>query len=221
MTATAFDNPYVLTLEAGHRYVHVETGKAVPGVSSVLRKAGVRAVPMTSGTGRYAEAMRAGLQRGTEVHRLTRAMDETFDLADAFDDLFDPADLTPQNVNYVAAYDRFLRTADYRPLAWEVIVYHAQARYAGRCDGVGWLGTKRILIDRKTDRTLHRSVWLQLGAYREAWNYSRPHEKIDQTFALHLKADMSFELIPNPIEGEDFHYFTAALWLARWNESVL
>jgi hypothetical protein len=210
-----------LLLDTGHGYVHVATGKPVPGVSAILRQAGVRALPMVNGTGRQAVAMRAGLQRGTEVHRITRLMDETGDLAVPFDQVFDPTDLKAENVNFVAAYDRFLRTSDYRPLAWEVLVYHDQYDYAGRLDGVGWLGTQRILLDRKTDRTLHRAVFLQLAAYKSAWDRSRPCQKIDRTYALHLKADMSFELIPNPIEGEAFHYFTAALWLSRWNTMIL
>jgi hypothetical protein len=204
-----------------HQYIHTPSGRVIPSVSSILRKSGVREAPFVGGSGKQAEAIARALKRGREVHRLTRSMDETFDLADAFEDLFDPADTTVENINYVAAYDKFLRTADYRPIAWEAVLYNPDYDYAGRTDGVGWFGTRRIMIDRKTDRTLHKAVWLQLAAYREAWNRMKPNQKIDQTFALVLRDDMSFELKPNPIEGGDFGFFAAAIWMARWVDMVI
>ena len=79
----------------------------------------------------------------------------------------------------------------------------------------------QIMIDRKTERQLHRAVFLQLAAYREAWNLNHPNEKIDQTYALILRADMTFELKPNPLEPGDFPFFVAACWLERWHSMVL
>ncbi|MBE3087793.1 MAG: hypothetical protein IMZ71_01555 [Chloroflexi bacterium] len=208
-----------------HRYIHVETGRVIQSVSSILRKSHVREPPFTgAGTGQggpRAAAMQHALQRGRDVHRLTRAMDETYDLTDALDDLFDPADLSPANIDYVSAYDRFLHQSEYRPIAWEVVVWHEALDYAGRADGVGWLGTKRIMIDRKTERTLHRAVWLQLTGYRLAWDWLHPTERIDQTYALVLKANQTYDLKPNPLEQSAEPFWIAAIWLARWHDMVL
>lgn len=209
-----------VVLDPSHRYVHVPTGRIIPSVSSILRKARVREVPFTGG-GARSEAVAKALQRGTDVHRLTRAMDESYDISDAFEDQFDPADISVENLDYVAGYDKFLRTSEYRPLAWETIVWDPVDNYAGRVDAVGWFRTKRIMIDRKTDKTLHRAVWLQLGAYKHAWDTLYPTQPIDQTYALILRSDMTFQLVPNPIEDSAFHFFRAAIWLGRFNDMVL
>jgi hypothetical protein len=191
----------------------------VPAVSTILREAGVRAAPYQfARSGRQAGAMAAALQRGVDVHRLTRAIDETGDYEDALDDDFDPANPSAETINFVAAYRAFLDLSDYRPIAWETIVYSPPPlEYAGKTDAVGWLGPQRVLLDRKTERSLHKAVWVQLGAYKQAWNLCHPTEPIDRTYALVLKADMTFELRPNPIEGEALHYFVAAWWIHRWH----
>ena len=202
-----------------HVYIERSTGRHIRSVSSILRKAKIReAIPAGAGK---SDALAKALVRGRDVHRLARSMDETYDLDDALADKFDPADVTPENLNYVASYDLFLRISGYVPLAWEAVVYHPEYDYAGRVDAVGWLGTKRIMVDRKTERSLHRAVWLQLAAYREAWNRVHPNEKIDQTFALVLRDNMSFDLKPNPLEPADFPFFVAACWLERWHSMAL
>lgn len=218
--------PDGLILTPDHRYLEVATGRQVQSVTTVLRIAKIRDAPFgTSGSpepgkplSARAENMRKALQRGSDVHRMTRSIDETGSLEDAlFDDAFDPADLSPTNITFVAAYDKFLKMSGYTPTAWEVVVWHQQLDYAGRADGVGWLGRDRILLDRKTG-SVDRSVWLQLCAYRMAWNALHPTEKIDKTFAVLLKADQSFKLIQNPMEPGDEPFWLAALWMARWHQ---
>ncbi len=200
-----------------HVYRNIEDGTLVPSVSSILRKARVREAPY-SGDGRRGEAMQRGLDRGTQVHRLTRSIDETGDLADALEDYFDPAQLLPETANYVAAYQKFLDTSGYVPTAWEIVLYNARLKYAGRADGVGWYGVKRIMIDRKTDRTLNRAVWLQLSLYREAWDEMYPTEKIDETYAVKLNDDMTFKLVRNPIDYFYRPFINAAIVMAKWHD---
>lgn len=207
-----------VVLTADHRYIH-ESGRQVDSVSGILRAAGIRPAPYL--TGRNAHVMERALRRGSEVHRLTRAIDEAGDELDALDDHFDPADESHENINYVAAYHRFLRLSGYRPIAWEKVLYHPTYDYAGRSDMIGWFGRKRVMGDRKTDRQLHRAVWLQLAAYREAWNATYPTEPIDETGALILRADTTFEWKPNPLEPGDFPYFVGAMWVARWHKMVV
>lgn len=214
-------NEIVVRLTTDHRYVRSSDDREIRSVSKVLRKAGIRPAPYT-GYGRRGDAVRRGLKRGADVHRLTRSIDETYDEFAALDDVFDPTDLSLENVDYVAAYQRFLKESGYRPIAWEVVLYHPLYDYAGRADMIGWLGGhKRIMADRKTDRSLHKAVWLQLAAYREAWNYFHPTELIDQTFALVLKSNTLYDLVPNPLEPGDFPFFAGAIWVARWNELTL
>jgi hypothetical protein len=120
----------------------------------------------------------------------------------------------------VAAYDRFLKTSGYKPTAWEVVLWNRQFDYAGRADGVGWLGSQRVLIDRKTG-SVDKSVWLQLTGYRMAWDAMYPTEKIDATYAVLLKGDQTFKLLPNPIEPGADAFWVAAVWMARWHAMVL
>lgn len=208
----------VVELTADHKYVHA-SGREVMSVSAILRAADIRPAPFTSGRHRY--VIERALQRGRDVHRLTRAIDEAGDEQDALDDRFDPADVTEESVNYVAAYNRFLKLSGYQPIAWEKVLYHPVYDYAGRTDMVGWLGNLRVLGDRKTDKQLHRAVWLQLAAYREAWNVQYPHEPIDQTGALVLKSDTTFEWKPNPLEPGDFPFFVGCIWVARWKKMAI
>lgn len=206
-----------------HVYIDLETGALVPSVSSILRHARVREAPYMPpaadgvGESRQASAMARGLKRGTEVHRLTRSLDETGDLEDAFEDYFDPAQLLPETVNYVSAYSRFLDEGKYTPTAWEVVVHHPSLKYAGRCDGVGWLGPRRIMIDRKTDQSLHPAVWLQLAFYRLAWNTAHPQDQIDATYAVKLCNDMTYRLVENPLEPGDIPFVYAAVMMANWH----
>jgi hypothetical protein len=209
-------------LTPDHRYVHAD-GHEVPSVSKILRVSGLRPGPFAfARRGQRRGFMEAGLRRGTEVHRLARAIDETGDVSDAFDDDFDPADLSVGTANYVAADLSFRDTSGYEPIAWEKIVYHPPpVEFAGKIDSVGWFGTRRILIDRKTDRALHKSVYVQLSAYRRAWAVCHPNEQIDRTYALHLKDDMTFALLANPIEDEGWLYFAAAYWMHKWRSVVI
>lgn len=204
---------------AQHLYRRIDDGAIIPSVSSIMRKAHVREAPFV-GNGRRGEAVQRALDRGTQVHRLTRSLDETGDLADAFEDYFDPAQLLPETANYVAAYHRFCETSGYVPLAWEVVLYHPKLKYAGRTDGVGWYEQFRIMIDRKTDRTLNKAVWIQLSFYRLAWNEMYPNEPIDRTYAIKLNDDMTFQMIRNPLDDCYLPFVTATLWMSRFHEMV-
>lgn len=214
--------PVILTPD--HRYVDVQTGRQLPSVTAILRMARVRDDPFGFSPGERgprADTMKNALKRGSDVHRMTRSMDETGSLEDAlFEDAFDPADLSETNIVFVAAYDQFLKTSGYKPTAWEVVVWHDQLDYAGRADGVGWLGHERVLLDRKTG-SVDRSVWLQLCAYRMAWNAMHPTEKIDKTLAVLLTKDQKFKLLRNPLEPGDEAFWIAALWMARWHKLVI
>jgi hypothetical protein len=201
-----------------HVYTHVETGRRIPSVTEILRVTGIRQAPVT-GNSKQGRAVAAALKRGSEVHRITRELDEAG--SEDVDDEFDPADFSIENINYVSAYQRFLSTSGYVPIAWEKISWLPDYNVAGRMDMVGWLGAKRILGDRKTGLAVHKSTWLQLSAYRAMWDRWNPTEKIDQTYALLLKNDMTFQLIPNPIDDGAFAFFAGAVWVHRWQHLVL
>jgi len=214
-----------VVLTPDHRYVDLDDGREYPAVSRIIHRARLRELPYGTRSGERgprADNMKRGMQRGTEVHRLARSIDETGSLEDAmFSDVFDPADLTAENINYVAAYESFLTTSGYKPTAWESVVCHQRMGYAGKLDGIGWHGTQRVLIDRKTG-SVDKSVWLQLTAYRMAHEAMHPQERIDATYAVLLRADQTFSLIKNPLpDGEAEAYWTAAIWLARWHEAAL
>ena len=214
-----------VVLTPSHTYVDLDSGREYPAVSRIIHRAGLRALPygaQPGERGKRADDMRKGMQRGTEVHRLARSIDETGSLEDAmFSDVFDAADLSESNINYVAAYESFLATSGYKPTSWEVVVAHPVLGYAGKLDGIGWLGTQRILIDRKSG-SVDKSVWVQLTAYRVAHEFLHPQERIDATYAVLLRADQTFSLIKNPLpDGEAEAYWTAAIWISRWHEAAL
>lgn len=87
--------------------------------------------------------------------------------------------------------------------------------YAGTSDFIGKVNGRRFLLDWKTGRTLHRSVVLQLAAYRFAELVLGAHAggampDVDGVGIVHIRPD-SCKLITLDCEAEEFADFLAVL----------
>jgi hypothetical protein len=136
----------------GHRYT--VGGRAVPGVTSVLRAAGIL---------RFAEGVPAyriarALSRGTAVHLA---------LALRFEDTLDPASVHPDVEGYLYAWDVFASEhyAGFVPEAAEVCWYDPTLGFAGQPDVVGTMRGTRWLLDVKCG-PYQPGYEAQVAAYR-------------------------------------------------------
>jgi hypothetical protein len=93
--------------------------------------------------------------------------------------------LAADEVPYVGAYERFVKDSGFDPIACEIEVIHAAWGYRGHPDLVGWLVSKRAILDVKTgDQT---GAAYQLAAYRLAWNAEHPTEPVEVIAVLELR----------------------------------
>lgn len=60
--------------------------------------------------------------------------------------------------------------------------------YGGTIDIICEINGEIWLIDYKTSNMIHQTAFLQVAAYRQAWDYLNPHYKIQRSGVLHLKA---------------------------------
>lgn len=72
-----------------------------------------------------------------------------------------------------------------RYIATEILLWSDEYGYAGTADAVIEKDGKRYLIDYKTGKGMYNSYWLQLAAYKHAYE-ERGHGTIDGVGVLHL-----------------------------------
>ena len=176
--------------------VHKFNGQITPSVTQVLSCCGM--VPDFSKMPGIEDAV----QRGLAVHKVTELFDmETLDL-NRVDDALIP---------YLKAYERFLLDSGFKNDEIENIVFSELYRCFGRVDRYGWLNGGRAIIDIKSGKA-GISAGPQTAGYAllcdsNPWTIKR--------FALELRADASYGLIPQDDPG-DFNLFIAALAVTHW-----
>ena len=186
--------------EKAHRYTI--NGKPVPGVTTVLREAGLMDL-------RFADELAMG--RGTAVHeeieKDARAeIEGRIDVEVRVEHLLGSNPLTP----YFRAWQEFKRQSKIEILETEERVGNEVYRYAGTVDLRVKLYKEESIIDIKTGG---KSPWhpLQTAGYAEC--YDRPLRR----FALYLRKDESYSFVEHTTR-EDRYVFLAALSIARWKQ---
>lgn len=192
-----------LTVDAQHRYWY--RGVQYRGVTNLLKR-GVWRPPFS---GPPSEALAAAMARGTAVHAYASSVDAG---------RREPALITPETANYIAADATIRRLSGYEAIATEFNLVHPLLRYAGRLDLVLWYCTHRVLGDRKTGESYDPVVWLQLELYRRAWEFWRPTEPIDYTAVLLLKANTDPRVMRDPHPAFTRKVAEAALWKNQWHD---
>ena len=100
---------------------------------------------------------------------------------------------------------RFVNFAERFTPEWEAIEVMAishEHRYAGTIDIVCKIGDQRWLIDIKFGNAIYVTYYMQLAAYKQAWEEVNPDHKIDKMGVLHLKAATRTEGKPPAIQGK-------------------
>ena len=88
----------------------------------------------------------------------------------------------------VMAAEDFLTNFVERILASEARVYNDDEECAGRLDLVSLIAGERWLLDYKFSNGVYKNHYIQLAAYRHAWDLMYPDNKIDKMGILWLKA---------------------------------
>lgn len=84
-------------------------------------------------------------------------------------------------------------------MAKELTVYSDEYKYAGTLDNISEINGEKWLIDFKFTNAIYPTNFLQLAAYRHAWD-EMGKEKIDRMGILHLKAKTK-KAIKGKIQG--------------------
>lgn len=123
-------------------------------------------------------------RRGTAVHEAIE-----YDLAPVRPhQLLDDPAAVAMFKQFVAWKDK----QDLQPEAVEALVVNDSPAYAGTVDFIGLLNGARFLIDWKTGRSLHRTIEMQLAAYRYAdrivvGDTGMPMPPIEHVGILHIR----------------------------------
>ncbi len=144
--------------------------------------------------------LQAACDFGTNVHRAT----ELFDLDDLDEDALSPA-LAP----WLDGWKRFKNESGFLVRDIESRVYSKTYGYAGTLDRVGVLNGKLVIIDIKTPTVVNPSTGPQTAAYQHAVEEMNK-EKIKGRYALQLKGDGTYRLIPYA-DKNDFNVFLGCL----------
>lgn len=181
----------MITLDANH--VYRDAGKVIPGVTSILREAGL------IDTAWFNEYSRL---RGELVHQACAL----YDRDDLDMDTLDPV-LTP----FVNAWIKFRKDTGFQVMATEELVYNPIRVYAGTLDVRGLLGSDPVIIDRKTGAAQPWAA-LQLAAYADCFemHYKR--------FVIELDDAGKYRLIEHK-DRSDIKVFLAALSVVNWRKN--
>jgi hypothetical protein len=176
--------------EASHQY-RID-GRIVPSVTTVLKSAGhyqFDGVPLSR-----LEKKRV---LGKAVHAYIAG-----EVVDPWINGMDP---------YVNAWEEFRRLTCFEAEYAELVMACKDHRFAGTLDLVGKLSSRRILLDVKTTAVLDiRATALQTAAYEYLFLLTHEGISISERFALHLKADGKYKLVP--LRGQfDFAHFLRLL----------
>jgi hypothetical protein len=88
----------------------------------------------------------------------------------------------------IMRYEDFYREHDVEVIASEINVYSHKMMYAGTADVVCRIKDESWLIDCKFGNAVYDSYFLQVIAYKDAFEEMNPAYKIDRVGVLHLKA---------------------------------
>lgn len=101
----------------------------------------------------------------------------------------DPRSLSPDVAAHLDGYYKFCAETGYESIAAEFEIIHPTWRYCGHPDDLGWLRSRRTILELKTGSLDLVSASYQVVAYRFAWNAVHPTEPVETVGVLHLPGD--------------------------------
>jgi hypothetical protein len=120
-------------------------GRVVPGVTSILKAAGIGHSDTTDGGFTVpADVMEAARDRGHDVHLACEYLDRG-----GVDVDWDEGE-EPEWWPYLLAYEQFKEDTGFVPDLIEQPLYCAEYDYTGTLDRAGWIGDERVVVDLKS-----------------------------------------------------------------------
>lgn len=98
------------------------------------------------------------------ARRLGQYVHETIDLWEKGE--LDMGSLDPILIPYLGRWESFRELSGYRSRGTEIILFHPHLHYAGKIDGLGWMGKSSSLLDLKTGAEAEWHI-IQAAAYFE------------------------------------------------------
>jgi hypothetical protein len=194
--------------EAAHRYTF--DGRPVPSVTQILKP-----LSMAEYRGVDRATLDLAAWRGRAVHKMIE-LDLRDDLdVDALSDELQP---------YYTAWKNFQSLSGFTCHASEAQVYSVRHRYAGTLDLYGELNGKLVLVDCKRTAAVPRTAGPQTAAYLHAYAEHIAHDDprhpvwTADRYALHLRADGSWRLVPFK-DPADLRVFLSCLTIHQWGAS--
>lgn len=146
---------------------------------------------------------------GTATHAATAYHDRgTLDMATV-----DPAVL-PR----LRQWKEIVEALQPKVVAIEKLVYF-RGLYAGTIDRVWKFTSSRVLVDIKP-RTKTIASRLQTGAYKEAWDFMHPKEKINERWIIHLDGTDGPARIEKHSDKADGPAFMNLLYFKLWEKGA-
>lgn len=177
-------------------HVYRFDGEVIPSVTQLLE-------PLINYAGVPGAILQHAADRGTAVHLATEFWD---------DGDLDEESIDPEVLPYVQAWQRFRGESGFVVERSEMRLYSARHRYAGTVDCIGILGGRRVMVEKKTTAVLAPATAIQVTAYRRAYNETcLPHERIRQSYSVHLRRDGTYRLDEWTPDEEHWAAFLALL----------
>ncbi len=185
-------------------------GRIVPGVSTILRKAGI-ADPAETDSGFVIsdDIIDNAADRGKVIHA-------AIELLDAGE--LDWETVDDECLPYVEAWQAWCEATGFVSIANEWPFYDETHDYCGTGDAVGYIGDRLTIVDRKTG-SAGLKPWhkYQLAAY--AWPFSEWGDKWPQRIMVQLKANGKPKAVTFAANGEwDMKVFLACRTLLTAKE---
>lgn len=163
----------------------------LPRVTDILRAVGLSLPPPGS-----ASDLERARRRGATVHAAIEGIVYGFD-----------GPMTPEAAPYIDAYRKFVAESGFKAERAEFEVMHVAWGYQGHPDLLGWLLTKRIIIDAKTGD--EAGVAYQLAGYRAAWNEQHPTEAVEAIASLKLNDNGTYRFHEHDLAEAERVWFAA------------
>lgn len=149
--------------------------------------------------------LEAGRARGSAVHAAREALVYGYENEEL---------LNPVVAPYLDAYKKFVAESGYVTIRAEFEVVSRRWRYRGHPDDLGWLQSKRMIVDIKTGTD--EGVAYQLVAYRVAWNEEHPDEPVEALAAVQLRADGTYRFNEvSAVEAEPVWFAAVTVFYAK------
>jgi len=184
------------------KHVYSLNGRYLPGVSGILKKAG-----LVDLSGIPEDVLSAARDFGTAVHKACELHDAG---------TLDVASLSEPLVPYLDGWKKFLMDTGAKVIASEMGIYSARWWYAGTLDRIVIMGEKLVLIDIKSSSTIYPSMKIQLSAYKTGYE-EMTGKRISQRLIVQLGKDGLYKLHPCNDEN-DIQVFLAAVQIYKFKK---